>query len=68
LKERRILASETPFADGEVADDVFSFKGTYSAAGGIVSGSYAKAECQGGDGTVFFCFVGQDPGLRMTVR
>ncbi len=67
LKERRILASGTPFADGEAAD-VFSFKGTYSAAGGIVSGSYAKAECQGGDGTVFFCFVGQDSGLRMTVR
>lgn len=63
----RVKTQEEPFGDDAYPAD-FSFAGTLSVAGGILTGDWATKGHPGEDGTIRFTHVNEAPGSLILVR
>ena len=67
LRQSRIVKDTSPLSGAEVSES-FSYTGSFSVAGGVATGDYALAKNNGGDGTIWFCFVREKKGIVFIVK
>lgn len=63
----RVKTQEEPFGDDAYPEE-FTFRGTYSVAGGVLTGDFSTKGDPGEDGTIRFTHVNEAPGSLILVR